>query len=141
VLYNRESNPTGYGKEFAWWGGFHQLNYFPRKTVVVYARYDWIYGSSFDDTGAGGESKSHPMEWDLIGGLQFLIYEPPPARIRSEPERPELATLPIAEVADDSAARTPAASDPPARPPPRASPAMGFPTGRSSAPTVLNPES
>jgi hypothetical protein len=75
VLYNRESNPTGYGKEFTWWGGFHQLNYFPRKTVVVYARYDWISGNYFDDTGAGGESKSHPMEWDLIGGLQFLVYE------------------------------------------------------------------
>jgi hypothetical protein len=75
VLYNRESNPTGYGKEFVWWGGFHQLNYFPRKTAVVYSRYDWIYGDFFDDTVAGGESKSHPMEWDIIGGLQFLILE------------------------------------------------------------------
>jgi hypothetical protein len=75
VLYNRESNPTGYGKEFAWWGGFHQLNYFPRKTAVVYGRYDWIYGNYFDDTGAGGESKAHPREWDIIGGLQFLILE------------------------------------------------------------------
>jgi hypothetical protein len=75
VLYNRESDPTGYGKEFTWWGGFHQLNYFPRKTVVVYARYDWIYGDYFDDSGAGGESKAHPMEWDIIGGLQFLALE------------------------------------------------------------------
>jgi hypothetical protein len=75
VLYNRESNPTGYGMEFIWWGGFHQLNYFPTKTSVLYARYDWIYGNSFDDTGAGGESKSHPMEWDIIGGLQFLVFE------------------------------------------------------------------
>jgi hypothetical protein len=75
VLYNRESNPTGYGKEFAWWGGFHQLNYFPVKIAVVYARYDWIAGDSFDDTGAGGASKAHPGEWDLIGGLQFLILE------------------------------------------------------------------
>jgi hypothetical protein len=75
VLYNRESNPTGYGVEFVWWGGFHQLNYIPTKRSVVYARYDWIYGNFFDDTGAGGESKSHPMEWDIIGGLQFLIYD------------------------------------------------------------------
>jgi hypothetical protein len=75
VLYNRESNPTGYGKEFVWWGGFHQLNYFPRKTAVVYARYDWIEGNSFDDTTAGGESKGHPREWDIIGGLQFMVLE------------------------------------------------------------------
>jgi hypothetical protein len=75
VLYNRESNPTGYGKEFAWWGGFHQLNYFPTKTSVVYGRYDWIYGDNFDDTAAGGASRAHPREWDLIGGLQLLVYE------------------------------------------------------------------
>ena len=75
VLYNRESNPTGYGKEFVWWGGFHQLNYFPTKTAVVYGRYDWIYGNYFDDTVVGGESKAHPREWDIIGGLQFLILE------------------------------------------------------------------
>ncbi|WP_248353619.1 hypothetical protein [Anaeromyxobacter oryzae] len=75
VLYSRESNPTGYGKEFAWWGGFHQLNYFPTKRSVVYARYDWILGDYFDDTGAGGDSKAHPREWDLIGGLQFLVLE------------------------------------------------------------------
>jgi hypothetical protein len=75
VLYNRESNPTGYGKEFVWWGGFHQLNYFPTKTSVVYARYDWIEGNSFDDTAVGGESKAHPREWDIIGGLQFLVVE------------------------------------------------------------------
>lgn len=75
VLYNRESNPTGYGKEFAWWGGFHQLNYFPTKMAVVYARYDWIDGMSFDDTTVGGESKARPKEWDLVAGLQFLVLE------------------------------------------------------------------
>jgi hypothetical protein len=75
VLYNRESNPTGFGKEFVWWGGFHQLNWFARKTVVVYARYDWISGNNFDDTAAGGKSRSHPREWDAIGGLQFLTVE------------------------------------------------------------------
>ena len=75
VLYNRESNPTGYGKEFVWWGGFHQLNWFPTKMSVVYARYDWIEGNSFDDTGVGGESKGHPQEWDLIGGIQYMVLE------------------------------------------------------------------
>jgi hypothetical protein len=75
VLYNRESNPTGYGQEFVWWGGFHQLNYFPVKTMVLYGRYDWIEGHNFDDTGAGGASKAHPREWDIIGGLQFMVLE------------------------------------------------------------------
>jgi hypothetical protein len=75
VLYNRESNPTGYGKEFVWWGGFHQLNYFPRKTAVLYARYDWIDGHSFDDTAVGGASQARPKEWDVIAGLQFMVLE------------------------------------------------------------------
>src|SRR6266511_2232585 len=39
VLYNRESNPTGFGKAFVWWVGLHQLNYFPVKRAVAYARY------------------------------------------------------------------------------------------------------
>jgi hypothetical protein len=32
-------------------------------------------GRSFDDTTAGGESKAHPQEWDLVGGLQLLVLE------------------------------------------------------------------
>jgi hypothetical protein len=76
VLYNRESAPTGYGKEFTWWGGFHQLNYlFAPKKAVCYARYDWILGDSFDDTTAGGVTKAHPREWDVVAGLQYLVLE------------------------------------------------------------------
>jgi opacity protein-like surface antigen len=58
-----------------WWGGFEQLNWFARKDVVLYGRYDWISGESFDDTAAGGTSRSHPLEWDVIAGLQFLVLE------------------------------------------------------------------
>jgi len=75
VLYNRESNPTGFGKAFVWWVGLHQLNYFPVKRAVAYARYDWINGKNFDDTGSGGLTKAHPREWDVIGGLQVLVLE------------------------------------------------------------------
>jgi hypothetical protein len=75
VLYNRESNPTGYGKEFVWWGGFHQLNWFPTKLSVAYARYDWIEGHSYDDTDVGGASKGRPQEWDIIGGVQYMVLE------------------------------------------------------------------
>ncbi len=76
ILYNRESNPTGFDKEFVWWGGFHQLNWIiaPRK-AVTYVRYDWISGKSFDDTAAGGITVAHPSEWDIVAGLQFLFLE------------------------------------------------------------------
>jgi hypothetical protein len=75
VLYNRESNPTGFGSEFAWWGGFHQLNWFISPSAVTYARYDWINGNSFDDTVAGGVTRADPREWDVIGGVQFLVLQ------------------------------------------------------------------
>src|SRR6266568_652496 len=75
VLYNREGDPTGFGKEFVWWGGFHQLNWFISKRAVTYARYDWIKGDRYDDTTAGGITKADPREWDFIAGLQFLVLE------------------------------------------------------------------
>lgn len=73
VLYNRESDPTGFGREFIWWGGFHQLNWFISPAAVAYARYDWIDGDQFDDTAVGGITRVDPREWDIIGGLQFLV--------------------------------------------------------------------
>ena len=73
VLYNRESDPTGYGKEFVWWGGFHQLNWFISKDAVTYARYDWIHGNTYDDTTAGGVTRADPREWDIVAGLQYLV--------------------------------------------------------------------
>jgi hypothetical protein len=75
VLYNRESDPTGFGKEFVWWGGFHQLNWFVSKKAVTYLRYDWIDGKSYDDTAAGGRTKADPKEWDIIAGVQVLALE------------------------------------------------------------------
>jgi hypothetical protein len=73
VLYNRESNPTGFDKEFAWWGGFHQLNWFVSPSSVAYARYDWIQGKRFDDTVAGGITRADPSEWDVIAGAQHTV--------------------------------------------------------------------
>lgn len=80
VLYNRESDPTGFGKEFVWWGGFHQLNWFASRSAVTYVRYDWISGKEYDDTtatvnGVTGVTKVHPSEWDLVAGAQYLILE------------------------------------------------------------------
>ncbi len=75
VLYNRESDPTGHGREFVWWGGLHQLNWFISKKAVTYARYDWINGRAYDDTVVGGITKADPREWDIIAGLQFLVLE------------------------------------------------------------------
>jgi hypothetical protein len=73
VMYNREGNPTGWGRPFDWWGGFHQLNWFISPAAVTYARYDWINGSLFDDRSLGGITHVDPREWDIIGGVQFLF--------------------------------------------------------------------
>jgi hypothetical protein len=73
ILFNRESSPTGFGREFKWKGGFHQLNWQVAKTMFVYGRYDWVHGDRFDDTAAGGVSAVEPTENDFVFGLQYLI--------------------------------------------------------------------
>ncbi len=75
VLYNEDSNPTGFNKSFVWWGGFHQLNCQPMKPLIAYGRYDWIIGNRYDDTAVGGRTKAEPREWDIVAGIQYLILE------------------------------------------------------------------
>jgi hypothetical protein len=82
VLFNRESDPTGFGKGFSWWGGFTQLNgKLPVSAkflqwITAYARYDWLRGDPFDDTGAGGSTGPvRPREWQVVAGLQWYILE------------------------------------------------------------------
>jgi hypothetical protein len=75
VLYNRESDPMGYGKDFVWTGGFHQLNYAASPRGIAYARYDWINGKKYDDTTAGGVTRADPHEWDVIAGVQYLVLQ------------------------------------------------------------------
>lgn len=79
-MSNNESNPTGYGKEFKWKGGFHQLNWQPNKTNMVYGRYDWIKGDNINDTavvssvtGLNGITNATPSEKDFILGWQHLV--------------------------------------------------------------------
>jgi len=78
LMYNRESNPTGFGQEFKWHGGFHQLNWQPSKDYIVYGRYDYLKGDAYDDTmslnnGVTGITKSKPSEWDTVVGVQHLV--------------------------------------------------------------------
>ncbi len=89
VLFNRDDNPTGFGKGFQWWGGFHQLNWRITSKLHFYGRYDWIHGNHFNDTGVTlstpvgaatpptvtGVTNVHPREWDVVGGLQYLVLE------------------------------------------------------------------
>lgn len=80
LMYRKESNPTGFGREFKWHGGFHQLNYFVSRTTAVYARYDYLTGDAFDDTGStlngvSGITRSTPKEHDVVLGWQHL-YQP-----------------------------------------------------------------
>ncbi len=79
LLWNRDSNPTGFNRDFKWHGGFDQLNWQPKKNFITYARYDWLKGNAFNDTtstvdGVTGITKSTPSEWDIIFGAQYL-YE------------------------------------------------------------------
>ena len=76
LLFNRESNPTGFGKRFEWWGGFSQLYLALPKHVVAYARYDWIEGDHFNDTALGGVTGPvSPREWDAVVGIQWYVLE------------------------------------------------------------------
>ena len=82
ILFNRESDPTGFKKPFSWWGGFTQLNAkLPvgarfLQWVTGYARYDWLSGDTFDDVPAGGVTGVvQPREWQAVGGLQWYILE------------------------------------------------------------------
>ncbi|MBS4097554.1 MAG: hypothetical protein KGZ83_12050 [Sulfuricella sp.] len=79
-MFNKESNPTGFGKEFKWKGGFNQLNWQASKSTIVYGRFDWIKGDNINDTtvvstvsGFNGVTNSTPKERDFILGWQHLV--------------------------------------------------------------------
>ncbi|MGC2520733.1 MAG: hypothetical protein WA373_16685 [Burkholderiales bacterium] len=79
-MSNNETNPTGFGREFKWKGGFHQLNWQISKTAIAYARYDYVKGDTFDDTmvtmnGVTGITASTPKEHDFVLGAQHLIEQ------------------------------------------------------------------
>jgi len=72
VLFNRESNPTGFDKGFRWWGGFSQLHWKPLASLIAYGRYDWLRGRRFDDTALGGVTGPvKPREWAAVVGVQW----------------------------------------------------------------------
>ena len=76
VLFNHESNPTGFNKSLSWWGGFSQLNWKIVQSLVAYGRYDWLSGDRFNDTTVGGVTGPvKPREWAAVGGLQWYVLE------------------------------------------------------------------
>jgi hypothetical protein len=79
-MQNKETNPTGFGVEFKWKGGFSQLNWQTSKTGIVYARYDNVKGDPFNDTtvtanSVTGITASTPKEHDVVIGAQHLIQQ------------------------------------------------------------------
>jgi hypothetical protein len=79
-MFNRESDPTGFGKEFTWRGGFSQLNWRVNRKSMAYARYDYLSGDAYDDTtssvnGNTGLTRATPTESDWVIGYQHLIEE------------------------------------------------------------------
>ncbi len=76
VLFNHESNPTGFNKSLSSWGGFSQLNWKIVQSLIAYGRYDWLSGDRFDDTTVGGVTGPvKPREWAAVGGLQWYVLE------------------------------------------------------------------
>ncbi len=78
IHFNKESSPTGFGKEFKWKGGLHQVNWQSSKETMSYVRYDWIRGDRFDDTtstfnGTSGVTNVEPREHDWVLGVQHLL--------------------------------------------------------------------
>jgi hypothetical protein len=74
-MWRKESNPTGFNKEFTWQGGFHQLNWLINSQWVAYGRYDWIRGNTFNDTLVGGITFSDPRMYDWVAGVQFAPWQ------------------------------------------------------------------
>lgn len=77
LMYNTESNPTGFGQEFKWRGGFSQLGWQVSKMSKAYVRYDWINADTYNDTrltanGVTGITNSKPKERDWVLGFQHL---------------------------------------------------------------------
>ena len=81
ILFAKDSNPTGFGQEAKWWGGFLQAEVKPLHQLVVYGRYDWIRGNHFDDTGIminganGSIGPVDPKIWDIVAGVQYFVYD------------------------------------------------------------------
>ncbi len=75
IMWRKESNPTGFNTQFAWRGGFNQVNWFVNPQVVVYGRYDWIRANTFDDTPLGGITFSAPRDQDVVAGVQYTPWE------------------------------------------------------------------
>ncbi|SRR6266571_3314126 len=81
VLFCEVSNATGFGQEASWWGGFVQGEVKPRDDLILFSRYDWVYGDRFDDTGvtingvSGSVGPVDPRLWDMVAGVQYFLYD------------------------------------------------------------------
>ncbi len=81
ILFGEDSNATGFGKKASWWGGFVQAEVKPLDKLILYGRYDWIDGDSFNDStvtinGASGTiGPVKPSLWDVVIGAQYFLYE------------------------------------------------------------------
>ena len=81
MLFGKDSNATGFGRQASWRGGFLQAEIKPRSQLVVYSRYDWIRGDRYDDTGvtingvSGDIGPVEPKLWDVVAGAQYYLYD------------------------------------------------------------------
>jgi len=75
-LWGRDSNPTGFGEDLRYWGGFVEADYVtPLPQLVALARFDWVKAREFNDLPQGGSTRTEPRILAFTVGLQYYIWQ------------------------------------------------------------------
>jgi hypothetical protein len=74
-LAARDSNPTTYGEDMWWYGGFVEADYRLTPTLVALFRPELTGMPTFDDTDHGGTTRIRRHLWQVTAGLQWLVLE------------------------------------------------------------------
>lgn len=80
-LFAQDRNATGFGEKARYRGGFLQAELKPSDNLIVYGRYDWIDGDTYDDTGvtingaSGSLGEVDPKLWDAVFGIQYYLWD------------------------------------------------------------------
>jgi hypothetical protein len=87
TLYNRrfqlfgqflagyDSNPTSFGQDLWYYGGFLEGNYRLTQSLVSLLRLEYAWLPDFDDTDVGGRTHIKRRLWRATGGSQWLLLE------------------------------------------------------------------
>ncbi len=75
-LWGRDSNPTGFGEDLHYWGGFVEADYVtPLPQLIALARFDWVKAREFNDRPLGGSTRTEPRILAFTVGFQYYIWQ------------------------------------------------------------------